>query len=155
MTAAERSGVRIRAFTPGAGGDEDAVVRVWARASALAHPFLGPEQVAAERASLREVYLPRTATWVAEAGGSVVGFLSLHASEIGSLFVDPAYHRLGIGQALLQLARELQPVLDVQVYEANAIGRAFYARTGFELVGSRVQAATGEVLLRLRLGAAR
>jgi putative acetyltransferase len=155
VTAAERSGVCIRAFTPGEGGDEGAVVEVWARAAALAHPFLESEWVASERTSLREVYLPRTETWVAEADELVVGFVSLHGSEIGSLFVEPAFHRHGIGRALLDRAREQQPVLDVQVYEANAIGRAFYARTGFEFVDSRVQEATGEVLLRLRLGAAR
>ena len=41
--------------------------------------------------------------------------------------------------------------LDVEVFEANPGGRAFYTAYGFEPVGRRIHQATGQPLLRLRL----
>lgn len=53
--------------------DRDDVLRVWVDASAL------------ERKSIRNVYLPGAETWVWEADGRVVGFISLLGNEIGGL----------------------------------------------------------------------
>jgi putative acetyltransferase len=91
-------------------------------------------------------------TMVYESGGRVVGFLALIGTEVGAVFVDPDYQGRGIGRSLMDRARDSRPVLELNVFEANGIGRRFYAAYGFELSDRHVNEATGQPELRLRLG---
>lgn len=131
--------------------DCDDVLNVWARASALAHPFLSQEFLERERHMIPSVYLPKAETWVWESGGQVVGFISLLGNEIGAVFVDPECHRTGIGRALIDRARALRADLEVEVFGRNLLGRAFYAKLGFELMYPKVHHHTGFDIMRLRL----
>ena len=138
----------IRKYQP---ADCEEVLNVWALASALAHPFLSPQFLARERIDIPKLYLPRAETWVWEAVGHVVGFMSLLGNEIGALFVAPDFQRSGIGCALVNRARALLGELEVEVFERNPLGRAFYAKLGFELIHQKVHDQTGLEVLRLRL----
>jgi putative acetyltransferase len=129
------------------------LLSTWAAASEVGHPFLSPEFLAQERENFPRVYLPNAETWVFEEEGRVIGFVSLLENEVGGLFVHPAYHRRGIGGRLIDKARELRGDLDVEVFKGNPIGRAFYAKCGFELVEEKIHPGTGFELLRLRLAA--
>ena len=133
--------------------DLEDLLTAWESASVLAHPFLSEEFLAAERNNIANVYLPHAETWVWESDGPVVGFLSLIDNEIGGLFVDPKYHRLGIGRALLDHARQLRDNLEVEVFKENVIGRKFYAKYGFVPMHEKVHDETGLEILRLRLAA--
>ena len=140
----------IRKYQP---QDCEKLLNVWDRASAQAHPFLSQAFLDLERRNIPEVYLPRAETWVWEAEGRVVGFVSLLGNEVGALFVDPAFQRSGIGRALIDRARALRGELEVEVFEKNLPGRAFYARLGFALIYRKSHDQTGFKLLRLRLAA--
>lgn len=140
----------IRAYQPADCAD---VLRVWAHASALAHPFLSEEFLELERNNIPNVYLPNADTWVWVADGQVVGFISLLGNEVGAIFVDPKLHRCGIGRALMRRANALRGGLEVEVFERNLQGRAFYAKLGFELMHKKVHDQTGFEVLRLRLAA--
>ncbi|MGK2858876.1 MAG: N-acetyltransferase [Thermoanaerobaculia bacterium] len=131
--------------------DQEDVLSVWMEASTLAHPFLGNFFHEKELQTIRDVYLPTAETWVWETRGRVVGFVSLLENEIGGLFVLPALHGSGIGRALVDHARVLRGSLDVEVFEKNSIGLAFYARYGFVSIDQKVHEQTGFTLLRLRL----
>ena len=131
--------------------DLDDLLSVWEEASSLAHPFLGISFREKERQSIREVYLPVAETWVWEARGRVAGFVSLLDNEIGGLFVLPTLHGSGIGRALVDHARVLHGSLEVEVFEKNSIGRAFYARYGFVEVDQKIHEPTGLTVLRLHL----
>jgi putative acetyltransferase len=48
-------------------------------------------------------------------------------------------------------ARDSRPYLELDVFEANAIGRRFYDAYGFEFVGRHIHQASGQPQLRLRL----
>jgi putative acetyltransferase len=133
--------------------DCEDVLSVWARASALAHPFLSREFLELERRNIRNVHLPKAETWVWEADGHVVGFISLLGNEVGAIFVDPEFHRSGIGRALMDRARALRGELEVEVFERNLLGRAFYAKLGFELMGRKIHDQTGFEVMRLWLAA--
>jgi putative acetyltransferase len=98
-----------------------------------------------------ELYLPQAETWVSEEDGHVIGFLALLKNEVGALFVDPRFHRLGIGRALMDRARAARGDLEVEVFRENAIGRAFYRRYGFVPIQEKTHEETGFPLLRLRL----
>jgi putative acetyltransferase len=127
------------------------VLAVWARASALAHPFLSQEFLAGERRAIATEHLATAETWIWEAGGQVLGFISLIGHEVGAIFVDPAVHRSGIGRALIDRARALRGSLEVEVFEQNLIGRAFYAGLGFEFLHRTVHPPSGMPVLRLGL----
>jgi putative acetyltransferase len=99
------------------------------------------------------VYLPKAESWVWQAEGHVVGFISLLGNEVGAIFVDPRFHRSGIGRALMERARTLRGELEVEVFERNLLGRAFYAKLGFELMHQKVHKQTGFEVMRLRLAA--
>lgn len=132
--------------------DREAVLEVWDEASRIAHAFLPEDFFAREREAIRSAYLPKAETWVLEDGGRVAGFISLLDDFVGGLFVRPGLQGRGIGRRLLDHARATRPRLEVEVFEANATGRAFYEAYGFAVVDARQHRETGHTLLRMRLG---
>ena len=130
--------------------DLEDLLGVWAAASEIAHPFLSQEFLATERDNIPNLYLPNAETWVYEASGQVVGFIALIGNEVGAIFVHPGHQRMGVGQRLMDKAKELCEQLEVEVFVKNAIGRAFYAKYGFAPIEEKVHDQTGFDLLRLR-----
>ncbi len=124
---------------------------VWYDASQIAHPFLTRDFLDRERRNVIQEYLPIAETWVFEEEARVVGFIALIRNEVGGIFVTPSRHGQGIGRALMDHARASRNHLDVEVFEANQIGRAFYDAYGFEVIRAGVHKETGEPVLRLRL----
>jgi putative acetyltransferase len=136
---------------PYVGADLESLIEVWYEASLVAHPFLSAEFLAAERREIAKVWMPIAETIVYEDHGHVVGFLSLVGDEVGAIFVHPEHHGRGIGRALMDRARAARPVLELDVFEANTIGRRFYDAYGFRFVRRHVHDMTGLTQLRLRL----
>lgn len=137
----------IRKYQP---ADEDAVVEVWFQAASLAHPFVPAEFMESEEKNTREIYLPNTETWVYVEEDKVVGFIAMMGNEVGAIFLLPSFHGKGIGTKLMNHVAQFHEILEVEVFEKNSIGRAFYAKYGFEFIKKHVHSVTGEVLLRLR-----
>ena len=134
--------------------DTEAMLDVWYRASLIAHSFLPEQFFVRERQAIAERWLPIAETTVAESSdGRVVGFLALIGNEVGAIFVDPDEQGSGIGRMLMDAASSSRPFLELNVFEANEIGRRFYEAYGFEVVGRHVGEATGHPELRLRLDA--
>ena len=129
--------------------DLNGVIRTWELASEVGHPFLSEEFLQTERANIPAVYLPNGDTWVALVRGGIVGFVVLHGNEVGALFVKPALHGRGIGYALMNKARDLHPLLKVEVFKQNQIGNKFYARYGFKLVGEYMHVESAMMMLCL------
>jgi putative acetyltransferase len=127
------------------------LLNVWYDASQIAHPFLTRDFLDQERRNVIQKYLPNAETWVFEEEGQVVGFIALIGNEVGGIFVTPRRHGQGIGRALMDHARAALKHLDVEVFEANKIGRAFYHAYGFKVIRAVVHEETGEPVLRLRL----
>ncbi|GGK46063.1 GNAT family N-acetyltransferase [Salinarimonas ramus] len=111
--------------------DLERCLAIWRAASEVGHPFLGREALDADADLVRDVYMPRAETYVAEEDGRVVGFVALLDAFVGGLFVDPAAHGRGVGAALVAHAARKQGLLEVEVYAQNAGARAFYTRVGF------------------------
>lgn len=131
--------------------DLDDLLQVWTAASSIAHSFLSEEFQKQELYNIPNVYLPNAETWVWEVDGRVLGFMALIGREVGALFVDPDSQRSGIGRALVDKAKELRGTLEVEVFEKNEIGRAFYDGYGFELVRKKIHPESGFETLRLKL----
>ena len=124
---------------------------VWFEASQIAHAFLTSDFFEQERKNIQHQYLPVAETWVYEESGEVVGFIAMIDDEIGGIFVNPKQQRRGIGRALIEHVRSSRDQLEVEVFEANEIGRAFYDGFGFKQISKSRHEATGNSLLRLRL----
>ena len=136
---------------PYSDGDIDELLDVWHRASLLAHPFLTKDFLTAERGQIADHWMAIADTTVYASDGRVVGFLSLIGNEVGAIFVDPDQHGRGIGRALMDNARDAHPVLELDVFEANVIGRRFYDAYGFEVIDRHMNEVAGQPELRLRL----
>ena len=138
----------IRAYQD---ADVDAILDVWYKSSSLAHPFLSDEFQEKEKKNIREIYLPNTVTWVYEADGRILGFISMMGNEIGAIFLDPSYHGRGIGKTMLDWVKQKHDSLEVDVFKANHIGRAFYDRNGFRFMREYIHKETKQEVLRLKL----
>ena len=130
--------------------DMPAILDIWHQASLLAHPFLSEAFLTKEKNNLRYIFIPRSQTWVYEEGDKVIGFMALQGNEVGGLFVHPTKQRRGIGHALMDKARSLHDSLELEVFEKNHQGRAFYAKYGFLPISQYKETTTNETMLRLR-----
>jgi len=88
---------------------------------------------------------------VYEQNGSVIGFIALIGNEVGGIFLDPKFHGKGIGRAMMDHARSLRDVLELDVFKDNSIGRNFYNKYGFIEEYEHVHKETGFMQLRLKL----
>ncbi|PKQ07966.1 MAG: GNAT family N-acetyltransferase [Alphaproteobacteria bacterium HGW-Alphaproteobacteria-11] len=86
------------------------------------------------RAFIRRV-VKRSAVWLAEADGALLGFAALEPaprqSWLHHLYVDPAAQNAGAGSALLGKAKaELPGGFSLWTFQANLGARRFYERHG-------------------------
>jgi len=88
---------------------------------------------------------------VYEQNGSVIGFIALIGNEVGGIFLDPKFHGKGIGRAMMDHARSLRDILELDVFKDNSIGRNFYNKYGFIEEYEHVNKETGFMQLRLKL----
>ncbi|WP_456437127.1 GNAT family N-acetyltransferase [Psychroserpens sp.] len=130
--------------------DLNIVLDIWYKSSTLAHSFLDSDFVKKVKKDMRELYLPNSKTWVYEEDYIVVGFISMIENEIGGLFVLPNYHSKGIGIQLVNFVKEFHNELEVEVFEKNPIGRAFYNKYGFQKIKQFVHKETGNNIIRLK-----
>jgi GNAT superfamily N-acetyltransferase len=89
----------------------------------------------ADRPRLGALLVERHETWVAERDRRVVGFAGVSPGWLDHLYVDPEAQDAGIGTALLDHAKRLQPGgLELWTFQRNTGARRFYERHGFALV---------------------
>ena len=130
--------------------DLEQIINVWYQASTLAHPFLSSTFVDKVKSDMTNIYIPNSETWVYEKDNSIVGFISMVGNEIGGLFVLPNNHSKGIGTKLVDFIRKKHTKLEVEVFEKNLIGRAFYDKYGFERIKKYSHPESGNEVLRLK-----
>jgi len=130
--------------------DIEDVMNIWYNATELAHPFLQDTFVEKVKRDMRELYLPNALTWVYEEDLKVIGFISMLENEIAGLFVIPDEHARGIGTALVNHVGRTHEFLEVEVFEKNEIGRAFYNKYGFSPYRESIHDATQQNVLRLK-----
>jgi ribosomal protein S18 acetylase RimI-like enzyme len=71
-------------------------------------------------------------TWVAVDARRVVAMMVLDDDGIDQLYVDPGWHRRGVGSRLVAIARERRPSgLSLYTFQVNDRARRFYERHGF------------------------
>ena len=130
--------------------DLERILNIWYHSSTLAHPFLKMDFVEKVKSDMRNLYIPGSETWVYEKDAEIIGFISMIGNEIGGLFVMPDKQGNGIGTQLVNFICENHKNLEVEVFEKNKNGRAFYDQYGFNLLSEFTHEESGEKVLRMR-----
>jgi len=131
--------------------DLEQIITIWYQSSIIAHPFLSASFVEKVKSDMTNLYIPDSDTWVYEVDSLIVGFISMLDNEIGGLFVLPNNQLKGIGTKLVDFIKEEHSELEVEVFEKNKIGRAFYNKYGFELIKKYYHEESENEVLRLKL----
>ena len=129
--------------------DLDALLSTWENATRVAHPFMTEAFIKESGIEIAKIYLPMSKTWVVTTDKGTIGFISLIGNEVGGLFVQPKYHRHGLGKMLMDKALETHQKLEVEVFKENPIGRAFYEKYGFKFLEEAFHEPTKQKTLRL------
>ncbi|MDT9694584.1 GNAT family N-acetyltransferase [Streptomyces sp. P17] len=116
--------------------DASAVADVWLRSFNAALPtVVRPHSDDEVRDHFREFVVPRQDTWVAEAGGALVGVMVLHGELLSQLHLAPDWRGRGLGDRFVQLAKELSPQgLNLWTFQINKPAHRFHERHGFVAV---------------------
>ncbi len=114
--------------------DFETVTRFWDAAMRVSMPEVeAPMGHSFEdvRGYFRDVVAVENQLWVSELENKPVGYLAIHGEFMDRLYVDPAYHRGGIGQALFNHAKTLSADhLWLYTHVANTMARAFHEKNG-------------------------
>ena len=115
--------------------DFETVIQIWYEAQCAAMPELMAREIYSfedGRNYFKKVITVENQIWVYESDDRPVAFLALNKDFIDRLYVDPKYHRRGIGQALMDYAKVLSPNhLWLCTHVANTMARSFYEKNGF------------------------
>ncbi|MFF3335870.1 GNAT family N-acetyltransferase [Streptomyces sp. NPDC002888] len=116
--------------------DAAAAADVWLRSFTAALPtVVRPHSDDAVRAYIRDVVVPLHETWVAEAGGAIVGLMVLDGELLSQLYLDPRWRGHGIGDRFMSLAKGRRPGgLTLWTFQVNKPAHRFYERHGFSAV---------------------
>ena len=139
--------VEVRPYHP---DDLNAFLDAWEAASRLAHPFMSDEMIAEQRISIEKKHLPDTVTDLALIDGKLERFISMLGNVVGAMYVDPAFHKKGVGRAQLGIPKAIHETLEVDVYEKASAVRAFYEKHAFSEISRSSPGALGGVALRMR-----
>jgi len=115
--------------------DFDAVTILWRISREKSLPDFQQEKghfFHEDRTYFRNHVLKDNLVWVVEVDNSPVAFMAMKNEFIDQLYIHPDYWRRGIGEALLNFAREQSPDhLWLYTLQVNVNARAFYEKNGF------------------------
>ncbi len=131
-------------------GDKAAVIAIWRKTNAMAHPFLSAEFVTQAEEMISGAMMELAEIWIVEEAGEPVGFIALLGNEIGGLFVDPDHQGHGLGRALVDHVVPLKKRLTLEVFEKNTAAQRFYAAYGFIGNETSLHEMSGERVIHLR-----
>lgn len=134
--------------------DEDAAIALWLRTWQAAYPQLDfAERLAWWRERWRDELVPAAEIMIAEAGGEIIGFVTVDPRTLylDQIVVAPEQWGSGVGAALVAEAKRRSPMgLDLDVNIDNARAIRFYAKHGFVISGAGVNPISGKPVHRMR-----
>ena len=134
--------------------DQDAAIALWLRTWQAAYPQIDfAARLDWWRRRWREELLPVAQVVIAEAGGTIVGFVTVDPRTLylDQIVVAPERWETGVGAALIAEARKLSPHgLDLDVNTDNARAIRFYQKLGFSISGAGVNPISGKPVHRMR-----
>jgi putative acetyltransferase len=133
--------------------DEDAAIELWRRTWQLAYPQIDfSERLDWWRRRWREELLPVATITVAEAGGEMLGFVTVDPAsfDLDQIVVAPEAWGMGLAAALMAEAKRISPRgLDLHVNTDNARAIAFYEKQGFVICGDALNWRSGAPVYKM------
>jgi putative acetyltransferase len=140
----------MRPYTP---RDEGAVIALWQRSWQAAYPEIDfAARVDWWRARWHDELLPKAQIVIAEAAGTMVGFVTVEPATgyLDQIVVAPDAWGQGVAQALLAEAKGLSPGrLELLVNKDNARAMSFYRKHGFHYAGDAANSLSGRPVNRM------
>jgi putative acetyltransferase len=133
------------------------MLALWERSVRPTHTFLAEHDIQTLRPQVEQAFANDALDWwvICNESDKPVGFLGYTPGVVEGLFIDPAYHRRGLGARLLAHAQQLAGgPLRVEVNEGNPGAVQFYEKHGFQEVGRSPTDAEGRPfpLIHMRRG---
>ena len=122
-------------------------VNTWHASFNLTHLFLLPAFVENVDTDRKKLYTLKTRVYKNDK--EIAEFIGIIEDEIVRLLVLPQNHSLGIGTELVKFLIEFYGNVEIEVFERNKIGKAFFNDYGFKLLKKFTREESGEKLLRL------
>jgi len=142
--------ISLRPYTA---ADEDAAIALWQRTWQAGYPDIDfAARVAWWRTRWRDELVPKATIVVAEADGTIVGFVTIEPATgyLDQLVVAPEAWGSGTAAALLAEAKGIAPAgIDLLVNTDNARAVRFYRKHGFTVTGADVSLISGRPLHRM------
>ncbi|MEX0662497.1 MAG: GNAT family N-acetyltransferase [Balneolaceae bacterium] len=139
-------------ITPLSSSDMNAVTAIWLKSSIRAHSFIPAGYWNSKVAEMKNIWLPKSDTWVLRSGKQIIGFYSLVENRLAALFLLPSEQRKGFGKQLLEHAKRQRSELTLTVYKENKSGYQFYLSQGFKVTGEQIDKHTGHIEYTMRSG---
>ena len=143
-------GISLRTYRA---DDEDASVALWLRTWRATYPALDfAARLDWWRQRWRHELLPVAEIVIAEANGSMIGFVTIDTDTryLDQLVVAPEHWGAGVGPDLIAEAKRLSPSgVDLDVNVDNARALAFYRKCGFAITGDGKNPITGRPIHRM------
>jgi putative acetyltransferase len=134
----------LRRYEP---ADEAAAIELWRRTWQVAYPQLDfTARLSWWRQRWREELVPVATITIAEAGGNLIGFVTVDpkSRDLDQLVVAPEAWGTPVASALLARAKEISPSgLDLHVNTDNARAIRFYQKQGFVISGEAINWRSG------------
>jgi putative acetyltransferase len=135
----------IREYKP---EDLNSIMEIWLQGNLQAHNFINPEFFQ-QNYDLVKMLIPMSTLYVQDLNG-VKGFIGLTENYISGLFVDEKYRHQGIGNALINKAKQRNNELSVHVYKKNTVAIDFFLSQNFDIVSESINEETNEPELLMR-----
>ncbi len=139
---------------PYGAADEDAAIELWRRSWQAAYPQINfNERLDWWRQRWRNELVPAAKITVAEAGGQMLGFVTIdpNTRDLDQLVVAPETWGTGIAAALLLEAKRLSPHgIDLHVNKDNARAIRFYEKQDFVISGEAINWRSGAPVHKMR-----
>jgi putative acetyltransferase len=141
--------VSAKAYTlrPYRAADEDAAIELWRRTWQQAYPRIDfTARLDWWRQRWRDELVPAATITVAEAGGQMIGFVTVDVStiDLDKIVVAPETWGMGVATALMAEAKRISPAgLDLHVNTDNTRAIGFYEKHGFVISGEAINWRSG------------
>jgi putative acetyltransferase len=133
--------------------DEDASVALWLRTWEATYPQMDfAERLDWWRERWRSALVPTAEIVIAEAGGAMIGFVTVDPRTLylDQIVVAPERWGSGVGAALIAEAKRISPRgLNLDVNTDNARALSFYGKEGFIVTGAGRNPISGKPVNRL------
>lgn len=123
--------------------DEKQLLDLWLDTNLDVHDFVDKKYWRDNFEYVKKAFL-KAEIYTAKEAREILGFIGLNGSYIEGLFVKKHSRSKGIGQKLLNKAKEINPVLSLNVYLKNEKAQKFYLREGFFIKNKNIDENTGE-----------